>query len=498
MLKRNRNELSPDPGAQQLKKKPKQSNVNIAGFSNGQHFNEEASHNLVKILTENLIQKIFEQNRGNHYDIFICSINTCCEEKALKFLKESINPNMKDEKGRSILYLAVKNGHSEAVIKELLNKKANPNIANLKGETALIAAAVLKRTNIIKMLLSYEADPNLQDDNGTTGLMEVCKSMRLTRADDYNGMFKALLEKNSNPNLKDSLGKTALHHLSEMNYMHQSKSMLIRSLIEHGADVNSQAKDLSTPLMKALRTKDKRSISLLLNDKTDLNLTDKNGNTAFMRFISLGGNYTDFIDRFLDLSDTPKVNLDKKNIQGETVLYHLARSGFLPLSDIIKLIDIGASMIDIDSHGRSLHDVANQEMRTKLLKKCEQYRNAFPNTNLPIQASYHNSSYSSFHERDTSSTPLDSNHSTLPIDKIASEQPKEASEFVFDFQESELPSSLDLDSEIEAFLGAETPTPSSSSRKTSPTLQPPELLASDASEIAQGDSDIPKELPPPH
>jgi ankyrin repeat protein len=56
------------------------------------------------------------------------------------------------------------------VVKELLERGANPNLRNSAGQTPLTFAAGRGFAEIVSLLLSKGGNPNDQDDNGDTPL----------------------------------------------------------------------------------------------------------------------------------------------------------------------------------------------------------------------------------------------------------------------------------------------------------------------------------------
>lgn len=88
-------------------------------------------------------------------------------------------------------------------IKELIEKGADVNAANLRGLTPLMAAVDRGRLDIADLLLKEGADVEAKDFTGTTALMRAA----------FNGEFEIvqlLLEKGASSLVKDLCGKTAL------------------------------------------------------------------------------------------------------------------------------------------------------------------------------------------------------------------------------------------------------------------------------------------------
>jgi uncharacterized protein len=90
-------------------------------------------------------------------------------------------------------------------VKELLQKGADPNFQNSRGNAVLIEVARAGFTPVAKLLLDHGAKVNLQDKRGMSALMEAAAKGNLD-------LTKILLEKGADLNLKSATGATALLH----------------------------------------------------------------------------------------------------------------------------------------------------------------------------------------------------------------------------------------------------------------------------------------------
>lgn len=119
-----------------------------------------------------------------------------------RLIDKGLPPNLRNDKGDSLVMLASYHGHAEAV-RVLLSKQADPNLANDNGQlpiagaafkgyrdvietllahgakvdgasadgrTALIMAAMFNRTEIVDLLIAHGANPDATDANGVTAL----------------------------------------------------------------------------------------------------------------------------------------------------------------------------------------------------------------------------------------------------------------------------------------------------------------------------------------
>lgn len=83
-----------------------------------------------------------------------------------KFLLEKgANPNIADKKGVMPLQIAVSLNFKDGV-EALLDNGANPNSTNATGETPLITATLMQNVGLARLLLDKGADPDRADRSG--------------------------------------------------------------------------------------------------------------------------------------------------------------------------------------------------------------------------------------------------------------------------------------------------------------------------------------------
>lgn len=111
---------------------------------------------------------------------------------------------------QSVLYIAVLLNETKFV-KKLLEKGANPDLADSDGALPISEVIIYSRPNmeIFKMLLEKTKDVNQSEQDGTTLLMHAANNTQMPR-ENLQEIIKALLERGANKNLKNQKGKTAL------------------------------------------------------------------------------------------------------------------------------------------------------------------------------------------------------------------------------------------------------------------------------------------------
>ncbi|MCF2220431.1 ankyrin repeat domain-containing protein [Chryseobacterium sp. PS-8] len=84
-----------------------------------------------------------------------------------KFLIDNVKDvNYKSQEGTALSGLSVK--YNKDLVTYLLNKKADPNIADATGSTPLFWAVKFGNKELIELLLRYKADKTLKDAQGMT------------------------------------------------------------------------------------------------------------------------------------------------------------------------------------------------------------------------------------------------------------------------------------------------------------------------------------------
>ena len=85
-------------------------------------------------------------------------------------LAQGLPPNLRNERGDSLLMLACYHGH-EAAARLLLDHGADPDLANDRGQTPLAGAAFKGDAGIVRLLVARGAAIDSRGEGGRTALM---------------------------------------------------------------------------------------------------------------------------------------------------------------------------------------------------------------------------------------------------------------------------------------------------------------------------------------
>ena len=224
-------------------------------------------------------------------------------ESAKVMLEGGVDIDQTDVDGATGLVVSIMN-KKYTFAKFLLDRGANPNLADVKGRAALYAAVDMRNED-------YSALPNRKEDDPMPSLEIV----------------KALLDRGANPN-------TPL-----------TKNLPGRSGMDSGDTTLDEG---TTPLMRAARSGDAAVMRALLEKGADPKLATKEGNTALMFAAGIG--YRDKNTRGTEAEALEGVkvalgtglDLNQTNARGETALHGAASRG---ADSIVQyLVDHGAKL----------------------------------------------------------------------------------------------------------------------------------------------------------
>lgn len=210
-------------------------------------------------------------------------------------LSAGADPNAQEKNaGQNALMWAISERHSE-ITKELVDHKADVNIASRYGATPLMFAAQ-GDVESARTLLAAGANPNaIVPESGQTALI-IASTMG--QVDVVN----ALLDKGADPNIKDGNTFTALHAaVRDSDYGLERSSIsnsvkIVKALLAHGAKpnvrlkqdkqtvrtVNEVALQGATPLALAAEVNNLEAIKALVEGGADPRIATERGTTPLI------------------------------------------------------------------------------------------------------------------------------------------------------------------------------------------------------------------------
>jgi ankyrin repeat protein len=256
------------------------------------------------------------------------------------------------------------------------------------GWTPLMYAARQNSTEAARALADAKADLNLRDPEGSTALM-------IAIINAHFDLAAMLLEKGADPNVVDETGMAALYAAVDMHTLGPMLSRpvpklvdkldaadLVKLLLARGANPNARLKrpvlgrhhdggdaslgDGTTPLMRAAKANDVPVMRLLLEGGADPFLTQKDYTNALMIVAAGGGRVGAYASPFpvsesgaieaIQLLVEHGADVNAFNANGQTALHSAARRG---ADDLVKYLAArGAKLDQKNKQGLTPLDVA--------------------------------------------------------------------------------------------------------------------------------------------
>ena len=269
--------------------------------------------------------------------------------------------DVQDEAGRTPLINACLNENTR-LVEILLESKANPDIQDNDGYTALMLAGMKEFNNVLERAISR--------GKSSTQIRSIlfAEVLKIKASGKRLELVKILLQFGANADLQDFNGQTALTLAASFGF-----DIISELLLQSGASIDLQDKSGSTPLMFAASIDSEgvdpeswaalgRTVEILLKNKASLDITNDKGQTALnvaeqvgnSRFVEVIQIYTtnvklfdsvksENVDGLVDILEDG-ANIDAKDQTGFTALHHAAYEGNL---ELVKLILSYNASLDI-------------------------------------------------------------------------------------------------------------------------------------------------------
>lgn len=217
------------------------------------------------------------------------------------------DPNIQDDKGRSLLMLAIENRH-RSLARHLLHLRLKTDLTDNEDKTALMVAAIKNDADIVRRLLYQGANPDLGDKAGYTALHYAVE----------NGCFSSFVELlgGSHKTIQDSQKRSALHiALEKIRQLRSSKPGVSR---------------ISRPAEREVHTEMRMEMcEHLIAHGIRLEIQDKNGRNAL--HLAVAQNLEDIAEMLLESSAPHQYKMDTEDVENQTPLLLAAANGYTSL-----------------------------------------------------------------------------------------------------------------------------------------------------------------------
>lgn len=158
-------------------------------------------------------------------------------------------------------------------VQSLITGGVDVNAKDANGDTALVVAAREGKTAVIKTLMDGKADPDIGDRRGTLPVTHAVQKGHVETLD-------AMLANGASPNAKTPADfrplESVIRRMDTQNRGRETFDMLIK----HGADVHQVADDLTTLVMIAASADNDYALGVLLDKKASVGGVSIHGQSA--------------------------------------------------------------------------------------------------------------------------------------------------------------------------------------------------------------------------
>lgn len=210
--------------------------VNRGGWSNSDRFNAKSMR---RTSATSLNTKSIQVVRGaynidlNKVDSSFTKLHRACllnDDLLVKKHIHKVDNNSHDSSKRYPIHLATVNGNF-AIVKLLIENKANPNVQDNEENTPLIKSIECGHEHLVKYLLNNGANPNISDQDNNTALHWAIMTESIIAIEALMG------SKMCDLNLRNSKDETCLHLAVRSPLI---KSLTFESMIRSGSDISAK------------------------------------------------------------------------------------------------------------------------------------------------------------------------------------------------------------------------------------------------------------------
>lgn len=278
---------------------------------------------------------------------------------------------------------ALQKGDTQAFLDVLLQKVADPNIVNTKGDPLIVAAATLGNYTAVEELILSGADVNKANaftkDTALlrslyNGYTEIAQRLVFSGADInavnnyHHSPLYVALEK-QNVALIDLFLTSGVKEGLNAAYLFRSAAMKnetgVIAMLKGGVNPNVANDKGNTPLIISASLGDLPSLQDLMAYRADVNMANKDGNTALI--YAARYNHPEAIKMLLmpQTMQTP-LDVNAQNNAGETALYWGASKGYVEV--VKRLLAAGADPTIAAKNGLVPYAIAQKNGRGQVLE----------------------------------------------------------------------------------------------------------------------------------
>jgi ankyrin repeat protein len=263
------------------------------------------------------------QVNGNGRTLLQDAVIQGYEDIAKVLIDKQIDPNIKDQFGRNVLFDAVNYGDDKLLDTILNINNIDMNIIDSSGKTVLLQKTVLENDKVATRLLKYGSDPTIAGPDGYSFLAHV--AMR-------GALGKELLD-------------TAISYGCNLNAKMPNENSVLMEVMKAFTQ---------TPKIELERRSELKNVANdLLKQGADVNLTNQYNETLLFRMIRKN----DLEGCAFALKNEAQVNI--KNIQGETPLLLSVLGGIKKLDITILLLQYKADIFETNKYNQTVYEVIN-------------------------------------------------------------------------------------------------------------------------------------------
>ena len=270
--------------------------------------------------------------------LLVKAVSTRSQKLVQLVLESGVDPNTEYEDkfgSRRLALLEAVLFNDYSLVKLLLDNKANVNIANKKGNTALMYAVKHCFLDIVRLLILNDANVNAVNKDKQTAFDQLSTKNSYSDIELQNKqIIQEMLIKagavQEKPMLKSYLKRQSSTTLSLIEAVKKGDKDKIKLLVTRGAKINSRYINAETILMYTARKGDVETGKLLIDLGADLNAVEPHGRTALMLAVYKGR--TEFVE--LLLKSGADVNITARN--GHSALTKAKIRGDKSLIQLLK------------------------------------------------------------------------------------------------------------------------------------------------------------------